>query len=94
VPSRTRNGAVSMDTLPTRRAFMNTTDISDLSELGLPIQLPGRVRFNVGPAVAEGIVEAVIPSRDLAEEFAHLAGAAPRGLSALDPRLRLPRAGG
>lgn len=66
-----------MDTPPTRRAFMNTTDISDLSELGLPIQLPGRVRFNVGPAVAEGIVEAVIPSRDLAEEFAHLAGAAP-----------------
>jgi hypothetical protein len=54
---------------------MHLTRISDLSDLGMPLRLPRGVRFNLAPAIAEGIVQAVITSKKLAEEFAGVAGA-------------------
>lgn len=56
---------------------MNNFRISDLSDLGLPLRLARPVQFNLAPVVAEGTIQAVITSRELADEFAELSGAQP-----------------
>ena len=56
---------------------MNNCRISDLSDLGLPLRLARPVQFNLASVVAEGTIQAVITSRELADEFAEISGAQP-----------------
>jgi peptidoglycan/xylan/chitin deacetylase (PgdA/CDA1 family) len=56
---------------------MDNYRISDLSELDLPLRLARQVQFNVAPVVAEGTTQAVITSRELADEFAEISGGQP-----------------
>jgi hypothetical protein len=55
---------------------MNTLEISDFSEYGLPIRLPRPFRVNSARTVAEGVVSPAIISEELNEELAEITGVA------------------